>query len=80
MQPDNPELNQPDPGAQPPAEGEQQPAQTAEAAPQTGQQAEAERTPSLEELLRRAELLAAEHHDAWLRAKAETENVRRRAQ
>ena len=23
---------------------------------------------------------AAEHHDAWLRAKAETENVRRRAQ
>jgi len=37
-------------------------------------------TPSLEELLRQAELNAAEHHDAWLRAKAETENVRRRAQ
>lgn len=35
--------------------------------------------PSLEELLRQAELKAAEHHDAWLRAKAETENVRRRA-
>jgi len=35
--------------------------------------------PSTEELLRSAELLAAEHHDAWLRAKAETENVRRRA-
>ena len=31
-------------------------------------------------LLRAAELKAAEHHDAWLRAKAETENVRRRAQ
>jgi molecular chaperone GrpE len=30
--------------------------------------------------LRQAELKAAEHHDAWLRAKAETENVRRRAQ
>ena len=39
-----------------------------------------ETMPSVEELLRRAESLAAEHHDAWLRAKAETENVRRRAQ
>jgi len=39
-----------------------------------------ETTPSLEELLRQAELKAEEHHDAWLRAKAETENVRRRAQ
>ena len=36
--------------------------------------------PSLAEQLRQAELKAAEHHDAWLRAKAETENVRRRAQ
>jgi molecular chaperone GrpE len=36
--------------------------------------------PSPEELLRAAELKAAEHHDAWLRAKAETENLRRRAQ
>jgi molecular chaperone GrpE len=35
--------------------------------------------PSLEESVRAAELAAAEHHDAWLRAKAETENVRRRA-
>ncbi len=35
-------------------------------------------TPSLEEMLRLAELKAEEHHDAWLRAKAETENVRRR--
>lgn len=40
----------------------------------------AEPMPSLEDLLRAAELKAAEHHDAWLRAKAETENVRRRAQ
>jgi molecular chaperone GrpE len=37
-------------------------------------------TPGPEELLRLAELKAQEHHDAWLRAKAETENVRRRAQ
>lgn len=36
--------------------------------------------PNIEELLRQAELKAEEHHDAWLRAKAETENVRRRAQ
>ncbi len=36
--------------------------------------------PSLEEMLREAELKAEEHHDAWLRAKAETENMRRRAQ
>ena len=48
----------------------------------TGQpQADApESLPSQEELLRQAELKAEEHHDAWLRAKAETENLRRRAQ
>ncbi len=37
-------------------------------------------TPSLADMIRHAELKAEEHHDAWLRAKAETENVRRRAQ
>jgi len=36
--------------------------------------------PSLEELLKKSELLAAEHHDAWLRAKADSENMRKRAQ
>jgi molecular chaperone GrpE len=40
---------------------------------------EKDATPGPEELLRQAELKAQEHHDAWLRAKAETENVRRRA-
>ncbi|MBW8457205.1 MAG: nucleotide exchange factor GrpE [Thiobacillus sp.] len=40
---------------------------------------EKEIMPSLEALLKAAELQAAEHHDAWLRAKAETENMRRRA-
>ena len=39
-----------------------------------------DRMPSLEETLRQAELKAAEHHDAWLRAKADAENIRRRAQ
>jgi molecular chaperone GrpE len=48
---------------------------TAETAPP-----EVEIEPSLEEMIRQAELKAEEHHDAWLRAKAETENVRRRAQ
>jgi molecular chaperone GrpE len=37
-------------------------------------------TPSLEEQLREAQLAAQEHHDAWLRARADMENVRRRAQ
>jgi molecular chaperone GrpE len=36
--------------------------------------------PSFEEQFRQLELQAAEHHDAWLRAKAEGENIRRRAQ
>ena len=36
--------------------------------------------PSTDELLKQAELAAQEHHDAWLRAKAETENMRKRAQ
>lgn len=39
-----------------------------------------ETMPSLEELLKKAELDAAEHHDAWLRAKADSENIRKRAQ
>ncbi|HTH93917.1 MAG TPA: nucleotide exchange factor GrpE [Rhodocyclaceae bacterium] len=36
--------------------------------------------PSIEEQLKLAEQKASEHHDAWLRAKAEGENIRRRAQ
>ena len=36
--------------------------------------------PDLEQQLKEAEIRAAEHHDAWLRAKAETENIRKRAQ
>ncbi len=39
-----------------------------------------ESVPDLEELLRTAEQKAAEHYDAWVRAKAETENIRKRAQ
>ncbi|MBN8518344.1 MAG: nucleotide exchange factor GrpE [Candidatus Accumulibacter sp.] len=36
--------------------------------------------PNLEETLKQTQQQAEEYHDAWLRAKAETENVRRRAQ
>ena len=36
-------------------------------------------TPSLEEMLQEAERKAQEHHDAWMYAKAEGENIRRRA-
>lgn len=41
---------------------------------------EPETTPDLQQLLRQAEAAAQEHHDAWLRAKAEADNIRRRAQ
>ena len=40
----------------------------------------AEVMPSLEEMLRQAELNAQEHHDAWLRAKADADNIRKRTQ
>ena len=39
-----------------------------------------ESMPSMEEMLKQAELTAQEHHDAWLRAKADAENIRKRAQ
>jgi len=39
-----------------------------------------ETMPSLEQLLKKAELDAEEHRDAWLRAKADAENIRKRAQ
>lgn len=35
---------------------------------------------NFEHRLKEAEIKAAEHHDAWIRAKAETENIRKRAQ
>ncbi len=50
---------------------QQQPEQPAAAPPEA---------PGPEERLKKAELAAAEHHDAWLRAKAEADNVRKRAQ
>ncbi|QLQ25918.1 MAG: nucleotide exchange factor GrpE [Dechloromonas sp.] len=52
----------------------------AEEAPAPASGEHTDTLPSVEEQLRQLELLAAEHHDAWLRAKAEGENIRRRAQ
>ena len=40
---------------------------------------ESEVMPSIEEMLQEAERKAQEHHDAWMYAKAEGENIRRRA-
>jgi molecular chaperone GrpE len=55
--------------------------QTENNAPEASpEEASKETMPSLEDMLRKAELEAQEHHDAWLRAKAETENIRRRSQ
>ena len=53
--------------------------QTENTTPETQPEDTTDTMPSLEESLKAAELQAAEHHDAWLRAKAETENMRRRA-
>jgi molecular chaperone GrpE len=42
--------------------------------------AQIETMPSLQEMIRKLELQAQEHYDAWLRAKAEADNIRKRAQ
>ena len=52
----------------------------AEETPPSPADAHTDTLPSIEEQFRQLELQAAEHHDAWLRAKAEGENIRRRAQ
>lgn len=43
-------------------------------------EADRERMPSDQEIIRKLELKAQEHYDAWLRAKAEADNIRKRAQ
>ena len=59
-------------GVEPQAAADDQPAADAVNAPEV--------MPSTEELLKQAELAAQEHHDAWLRAKADADNIRKRAQ
>jgi molecular chaperone GrpE len=60
---------------EPNSDGPAAPEQEASAPP-----ASADNPPDLATQLRDAERKGAEHHDAWLRAKAEAENIRRRAQ
>ena len=50
------------------------------AQPAAGETPATESMPSTETLLKQAELAAQEHHDAWLRAKADADNIRKRAQ
>jgi molecular chaperone GrpE len=55
-------------------------APNADAGPADTATAGGEVMPSPEEIIRQLELQVQEHHDAWLRAKAEADNVRKRAQ
>ena len=48
-------------------------------APAAAAEQTTETTPSMEEMLQAAERKAQEHYDAWMYAKAEGENIRRRA-
>jgi len=52
---------------------------TAPADTETPSEQPLDKVPSLEDLLKAAELKAQEHYDAWMYAKAEGENIRRRA-
>ena len=57
----------------------QQAATSSAEAPATQATQARESIPSLEEMLKEAERKAQEHYDAWMYAKAEGENIRRRA-
>jgi len=60
---------------------EEQPAEEIQSqSPATEKDQTGDSMPGPAELLRKAELEAQEHHDAWLRAKAEADNVRKRSQ
>jgi len=54
--------------------------QSEAAAGSDGNEARQDTMPSDQELIRKLELQAQEHHDAWLRAKADADNIRKRAQ
>lgn len=59
---------------------DQTPQEAASAKEEQGQQVNnIDVTPSLDEMLQLAERKAQEHYDAWMYAKAEGENIRRRA-
>jgi len=62
-----------------PMPGQVSPGEPAAAEPARAE-ATAEIMPSPQEIIRKLELQAQEHYDAWLRAKAEADNIRKRAQ
>jgi molecular chaperone GrpE len=66
----DPSLIAPQPGS--PEQAIESEAEAPEAATET--------MPSLQDMIRKLELQAQEHYDAWLRAKAEADNIRKRAQ
>ena len=70
MQEQEPMLGSPDAAGQPDGPG----------AEQAQADLRAEAMPSREQVIRKLELQAQEHYDAWLRAKAEADNIRKRAQ
>ena len=70
MQEQEPMLGSPDAAGQPDGPG----------AEQAQADLRAEAMPSPEQVIRNLELQAQEHYDAWLRAKAEADNIRKRAQ
>jgi molecular chaperone GrpE len=70
-------MARPDPHAPTAPADEAEPASPAEQKPEEPQ---GDALPGTDALLRQAELKAQEHHDAWLRAKAESDNIRKRAQ
>lgn len=77
--PENPHNSEASPTELPYAKEDMKiPGITSDGTIQTGENKDPQ--PSLEHLLKEAEIRAAEHHDAWIRAKAETENIRKRAQ
>ena len=53
--------------------------QMTQASTETAAEKQPETMPSLEEMLQEAERKSQEHYDAWMYAKAEGENIRRRA-
>jgi molecular chaperone GrpE len=65
-------------------EKQMEPTESSSRQPEQATQAEdtlnPEVMPSIEEMLQQAERKAQEHYDAWMYAKAEGENIRRRAQ
>jgi len=75
-------MQEQEPSFSAPTPGEEEPAPFGGPAKAHGPHAEppVEIMPSPQEMMRKLELQAQEHYDAWLRAKAEADNIRKRAQ